>query len=106
MAIANIFGSNILDLACTGLPWFLKTAIVIPGSLVMTGTAPIVFTIVSLLSSSVIVLVGFLVVKWTLDKRIGVSFMILYMIYVVICVLYELNFFGFVNLPICPDDNP
>ncbi|XP_064648036.1 sodium/potassium/calcium exchanger 5-like [Lineus longissimus] len=103
MAISNILGSNILDIVCTGLPWFIKTAIVIPDSLIYTGTSSVLFTIISLLSSSLIVILGFLAFRWTLDKRIGVSYLILYMIYIVICLLYELNIFGLVNLPLCPE---
>lgn len=33
MAVSNAVGSNVFDiLICLGLPWFLKTAIVKPGS--------------------------------------------------------------------------
>lgn len=35
MAVSNAVGSNVFDiLVCLGLPWFLKTAIVKPGSTV------------------------------------------------------------------------
>lgn len=33
MAISNAVGSNVFDiLVCLGLPWFIQTAIIIPGS--------------------------------------------------------------------------
>jgi Ca2+/Na+ antiporter len=35
MAVANAIGSNVFDiLVCLGIPWFLETAIVDPGSYV------------------------------------------------------------------------
>ena len=35
MAVSNSIGSNVFDiLVCLGLPWFLETAIVDPGSYV------------------------------------------------------------------------
>ena len=35
MAVSNAIGSNVFDiLMCLGLPWFMKTAIVDPGSVV------------------------------------------------------------------------
>lgn len=35
MAVSNAVGSNVFDiLVCLGLPWFIKTAIVSPGSTV------------------------------------------------------------------------
>ena len=35
MAVSNSIGSNVFDiLVCLGLPWFLQTAIVEPGSVV------------------------------------------------------------------------
>lgn len=35
MAVSNSIGSNVFDiLVCLGLPWFLQTAIVEPGSYV------------------------------------------------------------------------
>jgi Ca2+/Na+ antiporter len=35
MAVSNAIGSNVFDiLLCLGLPWFIKTAIVDPGSTV------------------------------------------------------------------------
>jgi Ca2+/Na+ antiporter len=36
MAVSNAIGSNVFDiLVCLGLPWFLQTAIVKPGSYVL-----------------------------------------------------------------------
>ena len=35
MAVSNAIGSNVFDiLVCLGLPWFMKTAMVDPGSVV------------------------------------------------------------------------
>lgn len=35
MAVSNAIGSNVFDiLLCLGLPWFIKTAITEPGSVV------------------------------------------------------------------------
>lgn len=35
MAVSNAVGSNVFDiLICLGLPWFLKTVVVEPGSII------------------------------------------------------------------------
>ena len=40
MAVSNAIGSNVFDiLLCLGLPWFIKTAIVNPGSQIKVYSA-------------------------------------------------------------------
>lgn len=35
MAVSNAVGSNVFDiLICLGLPWFLQTGVIMPGSIV------------------------------------------------------------------------
>lgn len=104
MAVSNILGSNLLDLTSSGLPWMIKTCFLEPGSTVFVGTDSITFTLASLLTAAVVIVVGFILAKWKLVRNIGYIYGSLYAIYVVICCLYELNYFGAVNLPMCPDD--
>lgn len=44
MAVSNAVGSNVFDiLVCLGLPWFIQTAIVSPGSYVNVTSRGIIF---------------------------------------------------------------
>ena len=104
MAVSNILGSNLLDLTSSGLPWMLKTCFLVPGSIVYVGTSSIIFTLASLLTSSILVVLGFTLAGWKLTKRVGYCYCVMYFVYVAICCLYELNYFGLINLPMCGDD--
>ncbi|CAG5076464.1 Similar to CG1090: Probable sodium/potassium/calcium exchanger CG1090 (Drosophila melanogaster) [Cotesia congregata] len=85
MAVSNAVGSNVFDiLVCLGLPWFIQTAMIQPGSHV---NVTIVATHLN---------------GWKLDRRYGVILMVWYLIFIVFASLYELNVFGQMNPPVCP----
>jgi solute carrier family 24 (sodium/potassium/calcium exchanger), member 4 len=53
MAVSNAVGSNVFDiLVCLGLPWFIQTAIIEPGSRVNVISKGNTNSNVSLLSSN------------------------------------------------------
>ena len=105
MAVANAIGSNVFDiLICLGLPWFIQTAIIKPGSHVNVISKGLVYSTFSLLST-----VGFLVVAthmngWKLDKKYGMVLLFWYLAFIIFASLYELNVFGFMNPPECLSD--
>ena len=40
---------------------------------------------------------------WMLDVKLGIAFMGVYVIFLVLSTLIEMNVFGYVNLPMCTD---
>ena len=102
MAVSNAIGSNVFDiLICLGLPWFLSTAVVRPGSVVTVRSKGLVYSTVSLFSTVVFLILAAHYNKWRLDKKFGVILLIWYFIFMVFAAMYELNFFGQFNLPEC-----
>ncbi|XP_037793290.1 probable sodium/potassium/calcium exchanger CG1090 isoform X3 [Penaeus monodon] len=102
MAVSNAIGSNVFDiLLCLGLPWFLKTAIVDPGSIVPVESRGLTYSTVSLFSTVVFLIVATHMNGWKLDKKYGIVLMFWYLIFMVFASLYELNVFGYFNPPEC-----
>ncbi|KAL3269610.1 hypothetical protein HHI36_008674 [Cryptolaemus montrouzieri] len=105
MAVSNAVGSNVFDiLVCLGLPWFLKTAIVSPGSQVKVISKGLTYSTLSLLSTVVFLLVATHLNGWKLDKKLGIILMAWYLVFIVFASLYELNVFGYMNPRECSSD--
>ncbi|XP_055542829.1 probable sodium/potassium/calcium exchanger CG1090 [Wyeomyia smithii] len=103
MAVSNAVGSNVFDiLICLGLPWFIQTAIIKPGSHVNVISKGLIYSTLSLLSTVVFLLFATHLNGWKLDKRLGIVLMIWYLFFITVASLYELNFFGQLNPPECP----
>merc|ERR1712223_1692277 len=59
MAVSNAIGSNVFDiLVCLGLPWFLKTVVISPGSVIYVQHKGLVYSTFSLLSTVVFLIVA------------------------------------------------
>ncbi|XP_042884007.1 probable sodium/potassium/calcium exchanger CG1090 isoform X2 [Penaeus japonicus] len=102
MAVSNAIGSNVFDiLLCLGLPWFLKTAIVDPGSVVPVESRGLTYSTISLFSTVVFLIVATHMNGWKLDKKYGIVLMFWYLIFMIFASLYELNVFGYFNPPEC-----
>ncbi|XP_001605211.2 probable sodium/potassium/calcium exchanger CG1090 isoform X1 [Nasonia vitripennis] len=102
MAVSNAVGSNVFDiLVCLGLPWFIQTAMIQPGSHVNVTSRGLTYSTLSLLSTVVFLVVATHFNGWKLDRRYGVVLMIWYLIFIVLASLYELNVFGQMNPPSC-----
>ncbi|CAG5134947.1 unnamed protein product [Candidula unifasciata] len=96
MAVSNAVGSNVFDiLVCLGIPWFLQTCIMKPGSVIQVYSEGLLYSSITLLSTVALLILCIHFNKWTLDKRISVVFMIIYIAYTVLASLYELNIFGY-----------
>ncbi|XP_035891743.1 probable sodium/potassium/calcium exchanger CG1090 [Anopheles stephensi] len=103
MAVSNAVGSNVFDiLICLGLPWFIQTAIIKPGSHVNVISKGLTYSTLSLLSTVLFLLFATHLNGWKLDKRLGIVLMFWYLLFITVASLYELNFFGQLNPPECP----
>ncbi|XP_077988461.1 sodium/potassium/calcium exchanger 5-like [Glandiceps talaboti] len=101
MAISNTIGSNIFDiLLCLGLPWFLRT--ISTGESIYIYGRGLTYTALMLFVTVFTLLVSISLNRWKLDKKLGVIFLILYALFMVFALMYELNVFGEFNVPTCP----
>ncbi|XP_068153596.1 probable sodium/potassium/calcium exchanger CG1090 [Drosophila tropicalis] len=103
MAVSNAIGSNVFDiLVCLGLPWFIQTAIIKPGSHVNVISKGLAYSTLSLFSTVVFLILSTHLNGWKLDKRLGIILMVWYIFFITLASLYELNVFGYMNPPECP----
>ncbi|PBC31434.1 sodium/potassium/calcium exchanger [Apis cerana cerana] len=80
MAVSNAVGSNVFDiLVCLGLPWFIQTAMIQPGSHVNVTSRGLTYSTVSLLSTVIFLVLATHLNGWKLDRRYGVILMIWYL---------------------------
>lgn len=102
MAVSNTVGSNIFDiLLCLGVPWLIKTTAVKLNSTVNVLSGSIIYTSASLFGTVVVTVLLFSVNRWRLNKLLGVIFLVLYLAFISVATLFELNVFGDYNLPVC-----
>ncbi|KAM6905834.1 sodium/potassium/calcium exchanger 4 [Lycodopsis pacificus] len=105
MAVSNTIGSNVFDiLVGLGVPWAIQTMCVSYGSVVMINSRGLVYSVVLLLGSVFLTVLGIHLNKWRLDVKLGIYVLVLYAIFVCISVMIEYNVFTFVNLPMCLED--
>ncbi|XP_049885511.1 sodium/potassium/calcium exchanger 3-like [Pectinophora gossypiella] len=106
MGISNSIGSNTFDiLLCLGLPWLIKSLFYpsTPGNhWVSINSSGLSYSALSLLST-LLTLYGALVLnKFQLDWKVGGTCALVYVGFLVLASLIELNVLFQVNLPICP----
>ncbi|XP_053192821.1 sodium/potassium/calcium exchanger 4 [Scomber japonicus] len=105
MAVSNTIGSNVFDiLVGLGVPWAIQTICVSYGSEVMINSRGLVYSVVLLLGSVALTVLGIHLNKWRLDFKLGIYVLILYAIFLCFSVMIEYNVFTFVNLPMCMED--
>jgi solute carrier family 24 (sodium/potassium/calcium exchanger), member 4 len=113
MGISNSIGSNTFDiLLCLGLPWLIKTLIaptisgqpwvsyefvfyekfakVLSFQITLQSTG-ITYSTVSLLTTLFALYCSFITNKFMLDKKIGISCLTFYVLFLVFALLVELN---------------
>ncbi|XP_073720991.1 sodium/potassium/calcium exchanger 4-like isoform X1 [Misgurnus anguillicaudatus] len=105
MAVSNTIGSNVFDiLVGLGLPWGIQTMAVNYGSEVQINSRGLVYSVVLLLGSVALTVLGIHVNRWRLDFKLGIYVLVLYAIFLCFSIMIEYNVFTFVNLPMCHDD--
>ncbi|KAK3796508.1 hypothetical protein RRG08_003228 [Elysia crispata] len=105
MAVSNAVGSNVFDiLVCLGIPWFLQTCVLSPGSTIQVYSEGLLYSSITLLSTVAILILGIHFNKWLLDKCISIVFMFVYIGYSILASMYELNVFGYFHPEECPSD--
>ncbi|XP_063804543.1 sodium/potassium/calcium exchanger 4 isoform X1 [Pseudophryne corroboree] len=105
MAVSNTIGSNVFDiLVGLGVPWGMQTMIIHSGSSVKINSKGLVYSVILLLGSVALTVIGVHVNNWKLDRKLGFYVFFLYAVFLCFSVLIEYNVFTFVNLPMCQDD--
>uniref|UniRef100_A0A671XRE3 Solute carrier family 24 member 5 n=1 Tax=Sparus aurata TaxID=8175 RepID=A0A671XRE3_SPAAU len=103
MAMSNIVGSNVFDMLCLGLPWFIKTAFVDTNNPVEVNSSGLVFISCTLLLSIVFLFVSVHINGWKLDWKLGIISLICYIIFATLSILYELGIIGNNPVRLCSD---
>ncbi|XP_041038023.1 sodium/potassium/calcium exchanger 3-like [Carcharodon carcharias] len=102
MAVSNSIGSNVFDILLgLGAPWMLRTLLLNYGSVVSINSKGIVYSVILLLASVSLMVIGIHLNKWKLDRRLGLGALLLYAVFLCLSILIELNVFLEVNLPTC-----
>ncbi|XP_043074559.1 sodium/potassium/calcium exchanger 4 [Puntigrus tetrazona] len=105
MAVSNTIGSNVFDiLVGLGVPWALQTMAVSYGSVVMINSRGLLYSVVLLLGSVALTILGIHLNRWKLDFKLGVYVLVLYAVFLCFSIMIEYNVFTFVNLPMCQED--
>ncbi|CAG4955216.1 unnamed protein product [Colias eurytheme] len=106
MGISNSIGSNTFDiLLCLGLPWLIKSLFYpcVPGNhWVKINSSGLSYSAISLLSTLFALYGALALNKFQLDWRVGITCAVVYIGYLVLAALIELNVLFVVNLPVCP----
>ena len=90
MAISNAIGSNVFDiLMCLGLPWFIKTVIISPGSVVLVQHKGILYSTLTLFTTIVFLIGTAHANSWKMDRSFGIKLIIWYCIAISVASLYE-----------------
>ncbi|XP_072930483.1 sodium/potassium/calcium exchanger 3 isoform X2 [Epargyreus clarus] len=105
MGISNSIGSNTFDiLLCLGLPWLIKASLTPaePGHYrVKINSMGLEYSAISLLSTLLLLYLTFWFNKFKLDAAVGRACLAMYIMFLVLATLIELNVFFPVNVRTC-----
>ncbi|KAJ7401236.1 Sodium/potassium/calcium exchanger 5 [Pitangus sulphuratus] len=94
MAMSNIVGSNVFDMLCLGIPWFIKTAFINTSGPIEVNSSGLTYTAISLICSVVFIFLAVHLNGWKIDKKLGTICLVLYLVFTVLAILYELGIIG------------
>lgn len=94
MAMSNIVGSNVFDMLCLGIPWFIKTAFINTSGPIEVNSSGLTYTAISLVCSVVFIFLAVHLNGWKIDKKLGAICLVLYLVFTVLSILYELGIIG------------
>ncbi|KAM9202018.1 sodium/potassium/calcium exchanger 5 [Dugong dugon] len=94
MAMSNIVGSNVFDMLCLGVPWFIKTAFVNPSAPVEVNSRGLTYITISLNISIIFLFLAVHFNGWKLDRKLGIVCLLSYLGLATLSVLYELGIIG------------
>ena len=90
MAVSNAIGSNVFDiLMCLGLPWFIKTVVLEPGSVVLVQHKGILYSTLTLFTTVVFLIGTSHANNFKMDKSFGIKLIIWYCVAISVASLYE-----------------
>ncbi|NWR40885.1 NCKX5 protein, partial [Regulus satrapa] len=94
MAMSNIVGSNVFDMLCLGIPWFIKTAFINTSGPIEVNSSGLTYTAISLICSVAFIFLAVHLNGWKIDKKLGTICLVLYLVFTVLSILYELGIIG------------
>ncbi|XP_049469554.1 sodium/potassium/calcium exchanger 5 [Panthera uncia] len=94
MAMSNIVGSNVFDMLCLGVPWFIKTAFINASAPIEVNSRGLTYITISLNISIIFLFSAVHFNGWKLDRKLGVVCLLLYLGITTLSVLYELGIIG------------
>ncbi|XP_074901334.1 sodium/potassium/calcium exchanger 5 isoform X1 [Buteo buteo] len=94
MAMSNILGSNVFDMLCLGIPWFIKTAFINTSGPTEVNSSGLTYTAISLICSVVFIFLAVHLNGWKIDKKLGAICLVLYLVFTIVSILYELGIIG------------
>ena len=89
MAVSNCIGSNVFDMLCLGIPWMIKTTVISPNSVVNIQSENIFFTSGILIASILCTVLLIALNKWQLDEKLGIVFLVMYLVFLGIATFIE-----------------
>ncbi|NXU70533.1 NCKX5 protein, partial [Oreotrochilus melanogaster] len=94
MAMSNIVGSNVFDMLCLGIPWFIRTAFINTSGPIEVNSSGLTYTAISLICSVGFILLSVHLNGWKIDKKLGAVCLALYLLFTTLSILYELGIIG------------
>lgn len=92
--MSNILGSNVFDMLCLGIPWFIKTAFINTSGPTEVNSSGLTYTAISLICSVVFIFLAVHLNGWKIDKKLGAICLVLYLVFTIVSILYELGIIG------------
>lgn len=104
MGLSNSVGSNTFDiLVCLGLPWLIQSVILTSNDndYISIHSGGLEYSATLLVASMIILYLIIAFNDYVLDTKVGISCLLMYLVFITVACLLEMNVFFPVNLPPC-----